>query len=110
MTGDWDDMDVRDRETWQRRLRNTRVDDESADAIVGMENAVVDEHEEAFDAFADSLIDRHNTRGFVTGEEIVRALKESLDGVSETTEDALLSFMTKMEESARTIARERSGL
>jgi hypothetical protein len=73
--------DTKSRSPWQKRLWWTGLDRKGRDAIVSLDNAWADFHEEAGDQFVDWLWEAHQEGGYITGQDVERALQEAISGV-----------------------------
>lgn len=104
------DADTKSRDTWQRRLWWTGIDRKGRDILVGLENTWEDLHGEAGDAFVDVLTDLHFERGYLTGDDIARALETALDSVIDTGADTYLQDTLDLSSRAQEQALEKAGI
>lgn len=101
---------VDSRENWQKRLWWTGISKPGRDAVVSLENDLVDAHAERGDAFADRLLEIHSTKGYISSDDLIRALHESLEGLILDSEDRYIAGGEQLGVAAVDQAYDRVGV
>ena len=102
--------DSKSRDSWQRRLWWTGIDNRGRDSMVATDNAWADIHGEAGDSFVDYLFEIHQERGHITGRDIERAMEAALQEVIDAGSDQFLQRTRDMGSSARSQALDTAGV
>ena len=78
--------------------------------MIGLENELVDSHEDYADEFIDEVMIQHENRGRVSGEDIIRALTRQLDLFNAQNKSRMKFYYERLHDSARRRALDRAGL
>lgn len=95
---------------WQKRLQFTGVDTPSRQNIIGLENELVNGHDQHANDFIDELVQVNDSKGRISTEDIVRTLVRQLEEFTTQYKDRMKFYLERLHQTSREKARDRAGL